>query len=107
MKSKGTTNSKRPAWLVKGLLAALIVLLAGGGAAWYFLDVKAKAQAQSTTTEKTYTSTVTRGTLAISATGSGTLVANQAVDLAFTATGKVTELNVALGDTVKAGDVLA
>lgn len=107
MKSKGTTNSKRPAWLVKALIAALIVLLAGGGAAWYFLDVKAKAQAQSTTTEKTYTSTVTKGTLQVSATGSGTLIANQAVDLAFTATGKVTVLNVALGDTVKAGDVLA
>ena len=43
----------------------------------------------------------------ISASGTGTLIAKDEVDLAFETGGKVTSINVKVGDQVKAGDVLA
>lgn len=53
------------------------------------------------------TTTVSAGDISITASGSGTLVASQTVDLSFSTSGTVVELNVATGDTVKTGDVLA
>jgi multidrug efflux pump subunit AcrA (membrane-fusion protein) len=50
---------------------------------------------------------LTVGDLTISATGSGQLVASAEVNLAFSASGKLEGLTVEVGDTVKAGDVLA
>jgi HlyD family secretion protein len=99
---------KRFTWLNKGIWIALILLLAGGGAAWYFLGGSSSVKAQTTpTASKIYTSTVKRGDIQYSASGSGTLIAWQSVDLSFSTEGTVTELNVKAGDTVKAGDVLA
>lgn len=97
---------KRHSWMIRGLLAVLILALAGG-AGWYFL-VAQKASAQSPTGGKqSYTTTVKRGDIVISASGSGTLVASQSMDLSFSTSGTVAELYVKVGDTVKTGDVLA
>jgi RND family efflux transporter MFP subunit len=43
----------------------------------------------------------------IYASGTGTLIASDEVSLAFKTSGEVTELNVAVGDKVNAGDILA
>ena len=50
---------------------------------------------------------VERGDIRLTASGSGTLVTNQSVNMSFSTSGKVAELNVKLGDMVKTGDVLA
>ncbi|HEX9018745.1 MAG TPA: biotin/lipoyl-binding protein, partial [Anaerolineaceae bacterium] len=97
---------KRNPWLIRGVLAALIVLVAGGGAAWYFLGAKTTTT-QSTTQATSYTSTVTRSDLRVTASGSGSLIASNSVDLSFSTSGTVAELKVNLGDTVKSGQVLA
>lgn len=110
MKSSKTSRVKQPVWRRKGIWSIiLILLLAGGGAAaWYFLKGPGSVQANaSLQTGQTFTSKVQRGDITISTTGSGTLVASETVNLAFTARGTVEELNVAVGDMVKAGDVLA
>jgi HlyD family secretion protein len=106
--SKNTRNKK--IWQTRRLwLVVVFLLAAAGGAGWYFLmgpgRTSSKTTAQSDT--QTYTSTVKRGDLEISASGSGKLVAYQSVDLSFSTSGTVTELNVKVGDMVKAGQVLA
>lgn len=92
----------RPA---RALLALLVVLLAGGGAYWFFFAKNAQAPAASETV--TYTAAVARGDVSVTATGTGTLVTNKSVNMAFSTGGRVAEVKVKLGDMVKAGDVLA
>ncbi len=96
----------------KGVWAVIIIvlLLAGGGAVWYFLLGAPGNPLQKQAANNTpayYTTTVRRGDIQIAASGSGTLVANQSVDLSFSTKGTVTQLNVKLGDQVKQGQVLA
>jgi HlyD family secretion protein len=98
-KHKGSTNT------VKIIAVILVVLLIGGGAAWYFKGRIAPAATQAAGT--TNTTTVQMGDITLSGSGSGTLVTNTVVNMSFSTGGKVAELNVKLGDTVKTGDVLA
>lgn len=98
-------SKRRTGRILAGLL---IVLLVGLGSAYYtgyppFLFGKPAA----TTGPDYHTATVRRGSIAISAAGTGVLVAGQSVDLSFSARGAVSELNVKPGDTVTAGEVLA
>jgi len=98
-------KSRRPARI---LMIAFLILLAGGGAAWYFLTGPGKAKAAATQTGPSYhTATVRRGDIILSATGAGTLVASRSVDLSFSTSGTVAELDVQLGDRVTSGQVLA
>jgi HlyD family secretion protein len=53
------------------------------------------------------TTTVTRGTLTATVSGSGSVAAEQSLNLPFASTGTVTEVLVKDGDTVKQGQVLA
>ena len=53
------------------------------------------------------TATIRQGELVISASGSGTLVARQEVNLAFQTAGTVTDVSVKVGDQVASGQVLA
>ena len=109
MKSSKVIATKQPFWRNKFFWILVAILLAGGGSAWYFLGSGNRAQAQSATqaATKTSTATVQPGNIEVTASGSGTLVASQSVDLSFSTSGTVAELKVKLGDTVKAGDVLA
>ena len=53
------------------------------------------------------TSQVRKGSITISASGAGTLIAGQESSLGFSTSGTVAKLNVEVGDVVKQGDVLA
>jgi HlyD family secretion protein len=108
-KDPGVTRG-RAAWIV--IILCLLALMAGAGA-WYLGEKTGSrlfpwsAQAAAGAQEQTYTTSVRRGDIRISASGSGTLVAAQSVDLHFPVSGTVVELNVQAGDTVEAGQVLA
>lgn len=94
--------TRRTAWIA---LLALFVLAAGGGYAYYQF---AYLPAQTTSTEsELQTATVRTGDLVIYASGTGTLIASNEVDLAFETGGEVTEVLVEVGDVVQAGDMLA
>jgi HlyD family secretion protein len=90
------------------LIIAVVILLmaAGGGFAYYKWGRQSTVSAQSTTST-TKTTTAKLGTLIISASGTGTLVAGKQVDLGFPVSGTLAEVNVKVGDKVQAGDVLA
>jgi HlyD family secretion protein len=98
--SFGPKLPKRTRWIIGSLL---LIAIAGGFA--YYKLVYLPSLTSSTPTMQT--SMVRQGNLVISASGTGTLVSKDEVDLAFEATGKVTEVNVKVGDQVKAGDLLA
>ncbi len=85
-------------------IVPLVLALAVGGYFAYRTWFTPKAVAE--TTSAVQTATVTRGDLSITATGSGQLVASAEVNLAFSVSGILEELHVAVGDEVKAGDVL-
>jgi HlyD family secretion protein len=90
-----------------GILAGIgVLLLVAGGLFFYF----GKAQPSTTSSAAKaayYTAKVSRGNLRVTATGSGTLTTNKEVDLCFSTEGKVSDLNVKVGDQVTKGQVLA
>ncbi|NTU81135.1 MAG: HlyD family efflux transporter periplasmic adaptor subunit [Chloroflexales bacterium] len=84
-------------WL---LLPLALSLAAVGIVAWQLTRSGATAAATSTTT-------VSRGTLSVAVSGSGTVEPVQSRALAFPVSGTVTEVLVGVGDTVAAGQPLA
>lgn len=97
--SRVRLRGRRPRRLV--LVLAVVVLAAGGTGAWLLLRGEDAASAASTT------ATVSTETLKQTVTASGTLAAASTADLAFAASGTVTDVYVAPGDVVKKGQRLA
>ena len=91
------------------ILLLLVVLLAAGAGAWQTVQASKLSATQATATPvSTYsTSTVKKSDIAVSVTGTGKAVASNSVDLAFSSGGNIAELDVAIGDSVKAGQTLA
>ena len=87
------------------ILLAIVVAVAAGGSYYYYTQVRVAAQAPQESTLQT--TRVRSGDLVISATGTGTVIAAEELQLAFEASGTLVELNVKVGDRVKTGDVLA
>lgn len=86
----------------RALAAVLaLVLLAGGAGGWALL---AQDDAEQPTT---ITAPVARGTYKDTVTATGTITPKQQADLSFSASGRVTAVEVAVGDRVKKGDTLA
>jgi RND family efflux transporter MFP subunit len=84
----------------------IIVLLAAvGGGYYYYHQNTTTAQAASATPLQT--AVVKRGSFVISASGTGSIITSHEVQLGFETSGQLSELNVAVGDEVKTGDVLA
>jgi RND family efflux transporter MFP subunit len=80
------------------LIAAIIII--GGGYYWY-------KKAHPTTLAVQYvTATAEKGTLTTSITGSGNVIVDQSSNIDPTITGTVADLAVAVGDSVKKGQVL-
>jgi HlyD family secretion protein len=88
-------------------LGGFVIVAAIGGLIWFFTSSSLFQAKAASTTPQYYTTTVRQGDIRISASGSGTLVAATEVNLAFSTSGTVGQLNVKVGDTVTAGQTLA
>ena len=83
------------------LIATTVVVLLGAGTAGYFLlGTPAKDEAPRTVP-------VGRGTIEETVLASGTIEASSLVSVGAEVSGRIKSLNVALGDNVKTGDVIA
>jgi macrolide-specific efflux system membrane fusion protein len=87
--------TRRWRWIV-----ALLVVVVAGGAAWWLLNPP-RAPAHPPTVA------VTKGNVEATVLASGELQANKLVSVGAEVTGRIKKLNVALGDDVKAGDLIA
>jgi len=96
--SRGRTRRKIVTVTIIGILA-----VAGG----YTYYQKALQPTQITTASNSGTAVAIRGDLTVSASGSGTLVAQTDASFGFDTSGQVTQVNVKVGDQVEAGQVLA
>ena len=93
--SKRTTN----VWMI---LSLAMLILALGGAAYFYVTSHANTQVKTVAT-----STIGTGDIILSATGLGTLVSRDEVSLGFKNGGTIGEILVGLGEHVEAGQVLA
>jgi HlyD family secretion protein len=105
MITSNETHSKKRVRLILVLLILAVVIGLGVGA-WWLIQGEA-AQAAGNTTSAYQTTTVRRGNLSISITGTGNVVSTQMADLGFTVEGTVGKLTVQVGDQVTAGQTLA
>ncbi|HEX2697847.1 MAG TPA: efflux RND transporter periplasmic adaptor subunit [Anaerolineales bacterium] len=93
-------DPKKRWWVI---LPTLAIVLAIAGGTYYGL-----AHASSTSKQSTLqTATARIGDITLSASGTGTLQPADQIELGFGTSGKLTKLNVKVGDTVKEGDLLA
>lgn len=100
MASKSSSSTSRKTnWI---LITAAILTTFG----WYYYS-KTNSTKQTTNTQQAQTAVATRGSLTLSASGSGTLVAQTDASFGFETSGQVTQLYVKIGDRVEAGKVLA
>ncbi len=99
--SKLFSRFGKKTWWIIAIVAALMI---GGGIAYFQMN---SADTQTTVTDTLQTTIARKGDLVIYASGTGTLVAVDEVDLGFKSSGQVKEINITVGDTVSAGDVLA
>lgn len=90
--------------LLLATMGALLLLAAGGFAYYRLIYLPNQAEEDG---EKLQTARVRQGDLELYASGSGTLIAKDEVELGFGVGGEVAELNVSVGDDVQAGDDLA
>jgi HlyD family secretion protein len=86
-------------------ILAIIILAGAGGGYYYYRQTATTAQAANTTPLQT--ATVKRGNIVISADGTGSVISENEVQLGFENSGMLAQVNVAVGDEVKTGDVLA
>ncbi|GAA0663683.1 HlyD family efflux transporter periplasmic adaptor subunit [Kitasatospora atroaurantiaca] len=93
---------RRGAVLVNSALA--VALLSGAALAYTTLDSGTSSAAGKT---QTRTASVTKGTVLATVSGSGTLSSPSDAGQDFVTGGKLTAVKVAVGDTVKKGQVLA
>ena len=101
----GLLNDPRKRWWV--IIPSLIVLAALGAGAYYQWTY---LPAQKTTRTSVQISVARRGTITLSAIGTGTLQPANQVQLGFggnTTSGKLVTLNAKVSDQVKAGQLLA
>ncbi len=84
----------------------VILLVGAGGGYYYYNQVYLPARAV-TATPVLQTAAAARGDLTLSASGVGSLQPSAALDLGFSTSGRLIELNVDVGDEVQAGAVLA
>jgi multidrug efflux pump subunit AcrA (membrane-fusion protein) len=96
-------KDRRTRWRVIGPGIAVLALI--GGAIYYYEGVYVPAQKSGQPTLQT--TVARRGSIVLSAAGTGTLQAAQQVALGFKTNGKLTSLNVKVGDQVKEGQLLA
>jgi HlyD family secretion protein len=93
-------NSGKLRWLIAGI----VVLVIAGGAAFYYVR---STKASTTTTETPLQTTAAfKGNIVLYASGTGSLTPANKASFGFGTSGKITGLDVKIGDTVKAGQVI-
>jgi len=100
---RSNTFTKTAIWIIVAI-AVLAGLIVGGYFAYarYF-------SAQTSTTEQSplQTAKASKGDLVLYADGTGTIIPQEESALGFNTSGQVTEIDVKVGDTVQAGQILA
>lgn len=96
--TRAGAGAHRGRWIT-GIIAVVVIALIAA------LIISRASSSTATTTEAT--STVTSGTIIATIAGSGSVAAAQSLDLGFQTSGTVTQVLVAAGDTVAAGQPLA
>ncbi len=97
-------RDSRKRWQV--IVPSIVILAAIGWLAYYTAVIRPTQQAAAAQPVM-QTATVRRGNITLSASGTGTLVAANQVQLGFGSSGTLTALNVKVGDQVKQGQLLA
>jgi RND family efflux transporter MFP subunit len=90
---------------IRWVLAGILVLAIAGGATYYFTNSGSPTSA-ATEEAPVQTATAFRGSIVLSANGTGTLAPANEVSFGFGTSGQITELNVRIGDVVEAGQVI-
>jgi multidrug efflux pump subunit AcrA (membrane-fusion protein) len=103
MKSKKKQTKSRKIWIP----ILIILLLAVGGGVYYYLSQAGVVSVATATDVAPKTTTVRSGSITLSASGTGTLIASKETDLSFSTSAVVATVNVQVGDQVKMGTVLA
>ena len=93
---------KKSFWII----LVVIIALAGGGYYYYSTQIM-PTEAAEAEEPAMQTAVASRGDLTIYASGVGQVVPASEIDLGFEESGTLIELNVAVGDKVQAGEVLA
>lgn len=88
---------------IRWLLVGIVILAIAGGATFYYVS---STQASTPTETSVQTATATRGSIVLYANGTGTLAPANEVSFGFGTSGQITELNVKIGETVEAGQVI-
>ena len=88
----------------KTIFITLFTILAVIAAIVFFSRPTSSDAAEAPTLQ---TAKVRKGDLVVTASGAGTVVPSSEIDMGFRSSGVLTELNVALGDSVKTSQVLA
>jgi RND family efflux transporter MFP subunit len=88
------------------IIGGIIIILIAVGTVTYFQIRAAKASQVKAATRIT-TAQVTQGNITVDVSGTGSIVAQNPIDLVFSSTGKVAELNVNPGKAVTEGEILA
>jgi RND family efflux transporter MFP subunit len=94
---------KKRLWI--SLIVLVLLAAAGGGGFWAYKRYFTRPSTAQTQTLQT--ATVSQGDMVITADGTGNLLPSAEKTLSFRVSGTVAEVNVKVGDKVKAGDVLA
>lgn len=102
MEKNGSSKKQKSRNLKKITIGILLILLVAAGG--YFIWPKPEAVEE---TPALQTTKVRSGDLVITATGTGTVLPSAQVDLAFRTGGILSEVNVAVGESVQRGQVMA
>lgn len=88
----------------KRSIIIFLLLIGGAVGGWYYYQQK---QAQSQQEQQFITEPVKRGTIRYSVSASGMVYPKKTVEVGAQVSGKVSKLTVKIGDTVKAGELIA
>ena len=97
------------------IIGSIIIILIIGGGYLYYQSAQKKSKSAAAAGSSLQTATVRQGSIVISASGTGQVVAAATANLGFpntggssnTGNGTLTQLNVIVGDQVKKGELLA
>ena len=95
---------KFPSRKIMIIIGVVLLIIAGGGT---YFALKQTSKKTMTITQSYSTSTVRKGDISISASGTGTLEADRQAKLSFSIDGYVESINAKVGEKVTKGTVLA